>query len=206
MKTILQINSSLNSTDGVSSRLADQTVAELLAANPDARLVVRDLARDPVPHLDNERFAAFIAKPDARTKAQLAIVQESDALIDELRRADAVVLGLPMYNFGVPSQLKTWIDHVARAGVSFKYTEAGPVGLMTGKKAYVLAARGGKYAGTSADTQTQYVRDILGFLGITDVEFVYAEGLAISETSRNEAIAAAQRLIGRLAAQEKMAA
>jgi FMN-dependent NADH-azoreductase len=206
MKAILQVNSSINSDNSVSSRLASQLANALRATHPRAALVVRDLARDPLPHLDAERFGAFIARPDARTPGQQSVVSESDALIDELRRADAIVLGLPMYNFGVPSQLKAWFDHIARAGVTFKYTENGPVGLLTGKKAYVVATRGGQYAGTPADTQTPYVRNFLAFLGITDVEFVHAEGLAISETSRNEALAAAQGLIGRLAAQEKLAA
>lgn len=206
MKSILQVNSSINSDNSVSSRLASQLVGALRAIHPRAALVVRDLASDPLPHLDAERFGAFIAKPEALTPGQQSVVSESDALIDELRRADAIVLGLPMYNFGVPSQLKAWFDHIARAGATFKYTENGAVGLLTGKKAYVVAARGGKYAGTAADTQTRYVRDFLAFLGITDVEFVHAEGLAISETSRNESLAAALGLIGRLAAREKMAA
>jgi FMN-dependent NADH-azoreductase len=157
--------------------------------------VVRDLAREPVPHLDEKRFQAFLAKKDARTDEQKAIVAYSDALIDELRRADVIALGLPMYNFGVSSQLKSWIDHIARAGETFTYSEKGPAGLLTGKKAYVLAARGGLYAGSPADTQTAYVRLLLGFLGITDVEFVYAEGLAISAESREKALASARAKI-----------
>ena len=206
MNAILQVNSSLNSTSGLSSQLANNVVSQLRALHPAANLVVRDLARDPVPHLDAERFGAFIAKPDARTPAQQSVVGYSDTLIDELRRADTIVLGLPMYNFGVPSQLKAWFDHIARAGVTFKYTEKGAVGLLTGKKAYVVAARGGKYAGTPADTQTQYVRTFLAFLGITNIEFVYAEGLAISEASRTEALAAARSAIRRLGAQARFAA
>ncbi len=206
MNAILQINSSLNSVNGLSSQLANDVVAELRTLHPAANLVVRDLARDPVPHLDAERFGAFVAKPDARTPAQQSVVRYSDTLIDELRRADTIVLGLPMYNFGVPSQLKAWFDHIARSGATFKYTDKGAVGLLNGKKAYVVAARGGKYAGTPADTQAQYVRTFLAFLGITDVEFVYAEGLAISEASRTEALAAAQRAIRRLGAQARLAA
>ncbi|TAK45535.1 MAG: FMN-dependent NADH-azoreductase [Betaproteobacteria bacterium] len=206
MKAILQINSSLNSANGISSQLANDVVAELRALHPDAKLVVRDFARDPVPHLDAQRFGAFIAKPHARTPEQQAVVRYSDTLIDELRRADTLVLGLPMYNFGVPSQLKAWFDHIARAGVTFKYTEQGAVGLLAGRNAYVVAARGGRYSGTPADTQTPYVRAFLAFLGITDVEFVYAEGLAISEASRTEALAAAQGAIRRLGAQARLAA
>jgi FMN-dependent NADH-azoreductase len=193
--TILQINSSLYSGNGQSSRLADEFVAALRARNPGAELVVRDLAGEPVPHLDEQRFQAFLEKPEKRNHFQKSVVAYSDTLIDELRRADVIVLGLPMYNFGVSSQLKSWIDHIARAGETFKYSEKGPVGLLTGKKAYVLAARGGLYAGSPADTQTAYVRLLLGFLGVTDVEFVYAEGLAISPESREKALASARAKI-----------
>ncbi|MBV8031570.1 MAG: NAD(P)H-dependent oxidoreductase [Betaproteobacteria bacterium] len=203
---ILQINASLQGEDGQSTRLAKAVTASLLAEHPRASVTVRDLARSPVPHLDAARFGAFLAKtPD---QAQQAVLEFSNALVEELRRADIVVIGLPMYNFGVPSQLKAWIDHVARAGVTFRYTENGPVGLLTGKKAYVAAARGGLYAGTPADTQTTYVRDILRFIGIADVEFVYAEGLNISAESREKGLASARARIAQLlpAAAEPLAA
>jgi FMN-dependent NADH-azoreductase len=193
--TILQINSSLYSGNGQSSRLADDLVAALRAGNPGTELVVRDLAREPVPHLDEQRFQAFLEKAEQRNEFQKSVVAYSDALIGELRRADVIVLGLPMYNFGISSQLKSWIDHIARAGETFRYSEKGPVGLLTGKKAYVLAARGGLYAGTPADTQTGYIRDLLGFLGITDVQFVYAEGLAISPDNREKSLASARAKI-----------
>jgi len=206
MKSILQINASLNSRNGESSRLADAFVSRLRAQYPGTTLTLRDLARDPVPHLDAERFGAFIAKPEARTPAQRAVVDYSDKLIAELQRADAIVIGLPMYNFGIPSQLKAYFDHVARAGVTFRYTDKGAVGLLTGKKAYVFAARGGLYQGTPRDTQTAYVRDFLAFLGITDVEFVYAEGLAISEASKAESLASAQHVLRNLAQPERIAA
>jgi FMN-dependent NADH-azoreductase len=153
-----------------------------------------------VPHLNGERFGAFIAKPEVRTVAQNAVVAYSDNLIDELKQADVIVLGLPMYNFGVPSQLKAYFDHIARVGITFKYTDKGPVGLLTGKKAYVFAARGGLYVGTPMDTQTSYVRDFLRFLGIADVEFVYAEGLNISPQSKEAGLAKALAEIARLAA------
>ena len=194
MKTILQLNSSILGADSRSTQLAERLVAGL--AGDGASVVVRDLARHPVPHLDAERFGAFLSKnPSDKEKETLAL---SNALIDELRRADVVVLGLPMYNFGVPSQLKAYFDHIARAGVTFRYTEKGPVGLLTGKKAYVAATRGGLYAGTKLDTQTGYVRDFLAFLGIADVEFVYAEGLAISEASRAASIEKARAAIDHL--------
>ena len=202
--TILQIKSSLFSGEGQSSRLGDAFIASLKEQHPGAELIVRDLAADPVPHLDAARFSAFMTKD--RTEEQDAVVRYSDRLIEELKRADIVVLGLPMYNFGVPSQLKAYFDHIARAGVTFKYTANGAVGLLTGKKAYVLAARGGVYAGTPADTQTPYVRDFLAFLGISDVEFVHAEGLAISAESRERALAAAHASLRRLATRTRLAA
>src|SRR5213082_1835202 len=170
--TTLQLNTSLFGAGGQSTTLAAEFVARR-----GGKVIVRDLAKNPVPHLDAERFGAFLAKPEARTAEQQAVIDYSDALIAELREADTIVIGLPMYNFSVPSTLRAYFDHVARAGVTFKYTDKGPVGLLTGKKVYVFAARGGLYAGTTKDTQTGYVRDFLGFLGMTDIEFVYAEGL-----------------------------
>jgi FMN-dependent NADH-azoreductase len=201
MATLLQINASLNNDNGQSSQLANQFIAAFHKRRPEAKIVVRDVASaEPVPHLDAERFGAFITKPEERTAAQRSVVAYSDILINELKQADVIVLGLPMYNFGVPSQLKAYFDHVARAGVTFKYTEKGPVGQLTGKKVYVFAARGGLYAGTPMDTQTSYVRDFLRFLGMTDVEFVYAEGLAISPTSKQAGLAKAVAEIERLVA------
>jgi FMN-dependent NADH-azoreductase len=193
---ILQIKSSILGGTSQSSRLADEFVAVLREQHPESRLVQRDLAAEPVPHLDGARAGAFFAKPEERTPEQRAVIAYSDALIDELRRADVLVLGLPMYNFGVPSQLKAWFDHLARAGATFKYTEKGAVGLLTGKKAYVFAARGGIHG--DKDSQTQFVRQFLGFIGIADVEFVYAEGLAISAESRNNSLIGAQARAQRL--------
>ncbi|HEX9275624.1 MAG TPA: FMN-dependent NADH-azoreductase [Casimicrobiaceae bacterium] len=203
---LLQINASIFSKHGQSTRLADEFVAAWRASNPRAEVIVRDLAEDTVPHLDAERFGAFLAKPGERSLEQQAVVDYSDGLIDELKRADVLVLGLPMYNFGVPSTLKAYIDHIARAGATFKYTDKGPVGLLTGKKAYVFATRGGLYAGTPLDTQTTYVRDMLRFLGIDDVEFIYAEGLAIGAERKAAALSEAQRVIERLTAPEAIAA
>lgn len=197
MSKVLQINSSIYSEQGQSSRLANEFVEVLRRRG--AQVVTRDLAAEPIPHLDAERFRAFGTPPEKRNAAQRVVAEHSDRLIAELREADVIVLGLPMYNFGVPSVLKAYFDHVARAGVTFRYTDQGPVGLLTGKEAYVFATRGGYYAGTPLDTQTAYVRDFLRFLGIADVEFVHAEGLAIGEASREKALAAARELIGRLA-------
>ncbi len=201
MTTLLQINASISNGNGQSSQLARQFVSAFQKGNPGTKVMVRDVAAaEPVPHLDGERFGAFIAKPEERSAAQQAVVAYSDALISELKQADLIVLGLPMYNFGVPSQLKAYFDHIARAGVTFKYTDKGPVGQLTGKRAYVFAARGGVYAGTPLDTQTGYVRDFLRFIGISDVTFVYAEGLAMSAHSKEAGLAKATAEIERLAA------
>ncbi|HVK54934.1 MAG TPA: FMN-dependent NADH-azoreductase [Burkholderiales bacterium] len=198
MKTLLQLNSSIFSGSGESSRLADQFVATWRASNSHGHVITRDFAVDPVPHLSAERFQSFLAKPGERNVEQQRVVAYSDALIDQLKAADVIVLGLPMYNFGVPSTLKAYFDHIARAGVTFRYTEKGPVGLLTGKKAYVFATRGGMYAGTPLDSQTTYVRDFLRFVGIDDVEFVYAEGLAMGDVGKQAALAQAKNAIQRL--------
>jgi FMN-dependent NADH-azoreductase len=199
MTTLLKIDSSLFSANGQSSRLAGRFIDAWRDANPEGAVIARDLAANPVPHLTAERFGAFLAKPAERTPEQQAVAGESDTLIDELKAADTIVIGLPMYNFGIPSTLKAYFDHIARAGVTFRYTDKGPVGLLTGKKAVIFATRGGLYAGTPRDTQTAYVRDFLAFLGITEVEFVYAEGMAMGEAPKEKAIAAANDEIARMA-------
>ncbi|HRH73390.1 MAG TPA: NAD(P)H-dependent oxidoreductase [Zoogloea sp.] len=200
MTTLLKINASLFSTQGQSSQLAERFVAARLAATPDLKVISRDLGAEPVPHLDAARFLSFLAKPEERSAEQQAVVAYSDALIEEIRQADEIVIGLPMYNFGVPSTLKAWFDHIARAGVTFRYTATGPEGLLTGKKVTIFAARGGLYAGTPKDSQTTYVRDFLAFIGITDVEFVYAEGLNMGDESKAAALSAAHGKLAELAA------
>jgi FMN-dependent NADH-azoreductase len=200
MRSLLQINTSLFSSQGQSSQLANAFVQAWRLRHPEDRVIVRDLAQHPVPHLTAERFQAFSTPAAQSTPAQQAAVAESDMLITELQTADVLVLGLPMYNFGVPSTLKAWFDHIARAGVTFRYTDSGPQGLLGGKQAYVLAARGGQYQDTPLDTQSDYVRNFLGFLGIADVTFVYAEGLAMGDEQRSGALALASERIERLAA------
>jgi FMN-dependent NADH-azoreductase len=198
MKTLLQINASMFANGGQSTQLADAFVAKWREQHQGARVVVRDLAREPVPHLTAERFGSLLAKADERTTEQQAVVRYSDTLVDELKRADVVVIGLPMYNFGVPSTLKAYFDHVARAGVTFNYTANGPVGLLDGKEVYVFAARGGIYAGTPLDTQTAYVRDFLGFVGMRNVTFVHAEGLNLGAEPKDKALREARATIERL--------
>ena len=204
MRTLLQIRSSIFSDAGQSSQLANRFVENWKKANPGAKVVVRDLALEPVPHLDGVRFGAFLTKPDARTPQQAEVIGYSDALIRELKDADVVVLGLPMYNFGIPSTLKAYFDHIARAGVTFKYTDKGPVGLLTDKQVFVFAARGGVYG--DAHAHTTYVRDFLTFLGMDHIEFVYAEGLNISPQSKEQSLSKAQAHVDRLAEPALLAA
>ena len=199
MTTLLQVNASLSPL-GQSDQLADRFVAAWRASHPDAQVSVRDLSAQPLAHLSADEVSAFFTPAGARSAEQQALVAVSDALVAELRAADVLVLGVPMYNFGIPSTLKAYFDRLARAGVTFKYTETGPVGLLTGKKAYVLAARGGMYQGTPKDSQTAYLKDFLSFIGIDDVTFVYAEGLNMGEAGRDAALAAAHQQIAQLTA------
>ncbi len=198
MKTLLHISSSIFAGAGQSSQLSAQFVEAWRAAHSEGRVIVRDIGSEAVPHLDGARFAALLSKPEQRTPEQQQVVDYADALLDEVRRADVIVIGLPMYNFGIPSSLKAYFDHLARAGVTFRYTENGAVGLLRGKKVYVFAARGGAYAGTPADTQTSYVRDFLSFIGLDDIEFVYAERLNMGEDNKQQALAAARQQIREL--------
>lgn len=195
MTTLLQIKASLFGDEGQSSRLAERFVARWRQANPDGRVIVRDLAAEPIPHLTAERFQGFFAQPEQRSPEQVAATRQSDELIAELEEADVVVLGLPMYNFSLPSTLKAYFDHVARVGVTFRYTDKGPEGLIGDKPVHVFAARGGQYQGTDMDTQTPLLRTFLGFLGMKDLRFVFAEGLARSGDVAEQALGKARAQI-----------
>jgi FMN-dependent NADH-azoreductase len=192
---ILQINSSARREASHSTRLASRIVERLRDADPGSPLTVRDLNHAPHPALDEATLEALFTPSSRRTPEQAARVRLDDALIAEVQDADVVVLGVPMYNFGVPAQLKNWIDAISRAGVTFRYTEKGPEGLLTGKKVYVALTRGGRYRNTSADTQVPYLRTVFTFLGLTDVQFVYAEGLSMGPEAEQSAIASAYEQI-----------
>ena len=198
---ILQINASARrATDdqgSVSTRLANELTAGLRAGNAAAAVTVRDLTLTPQPVLDEVALGALFTPVDKRTPEQAARVALDDALIAELQAADTVVIGVPMYNFNVTAQFKNWIDAVARAGVTFKYSEKGPVGLLTGKKVYAVLARGGVHRDQPSDSQVPYLRTMLGFLGMTDIEFVYAEGMAFAA---EQGLAAARAQITELLA------
>lgn len=189
---ILQINASARREGANSTRLANAIVARLQTANPTAKLTVRDFAIVPHPMLDEAALGALFTPAEQRTPAQAARVALDDALITEVQAADVLVLGVPMYNFSIPAQLKNWIDAIARAGVTFRYTESGPEGLLKGKKVYAALARGGRYRGMESDTQTPYLKMVLGFLGMTDVHFIYAEGLNMGPEATRQGFAEAE--------------
>jgi len=176
---ILQINASARREGANSTKVANSVVERLKAANPTATLTLRDLAVTPHPVLDEAALDALFTPAEQRTAEQAARVALDDALIAEIQAHDTIVLGVPMYNFGVPVQLKAWIDAIARAGTTFRYTATGPEGLLKGKTVYVALARGGLYRDTANDSQVPYLKAVLGFLGLTDVRFIYAEGLAM---------------------------
>src|SRR5437762_12502278 len=195
MMKILQISSSARRDASHSTRLATRVVQRLRDADPEATLVVRDLNAVPHPVLDGAGLGGLFTPADQRTPEQAARVALDDALIAEIQAADIVVLGVPMYNFGVPAPLKNWIDAISRAGVTFRYSEKGPEGLLKGKKAYVALTRGGQYRNTPSDTQVPYLKTVFTFLGLTDVQFVYAEGLAMGPDAERNGIASAQQQI-----------
>jgi len=193
MSRVLIIESSARQQDSVSRQLTQQFISQWQAAHPADSITVRDLGKDPVPHLDSTLLGGWM-KPDAqRSVTEQAALDRSNLLTDELVAADVLVLAAPMYNFAIPSTLKAWLDHVLRAGVTFKYGETGPQGLLVGKRAFVLTARGGIYAGSALDHQEPYLRQALGFVGIHDVTFIHAEGLNMGgdfvEKGINQAIA-----------------
>jgi FMN-dependent NADH-azoreductase len=193
MMNILQINSSARREASHSTRLASRLVQRLRDTDAEATLIVRDLNNHPV--LDEAALGALFTPADQRTPEQAARVALDDALIAEIQAADVVVLGVPMYNFGVPAPLKNWIDAISRTGVTFRYTEKGPEGLLKDKKVYVALTRGGKYRNTPADTQVPYLKMVFTFLGLTDVHFVYAEGLSMGPDAEQDAIASAHEQI-----------
>ncbi|MEN9485626.1 MAG: hypothetical protein RJB37_3506 [Pseudomonadota bacterium] len=189
---ILQINASARRDGANSTRVADQITARLQVANPGTTLTLRDLAVTPHPLLDEAALGALFTPAASRSEEQAARVALDDALIAEVQAHDTIVLGVPMYNFGVPVQLKSWIDAIARAGVTFRYTATGPEGLLKGKTVYVALARGGLYRDTPNDSQVPYLKSVLGFLGLTDVRFIYAEGLAMGPEAAAKGFAQAE--------------
>jgi FMN-dependent NADH-azoreductase len=207
MATILVLNSSLNGSASVSDVLVEEAVAQLQRAHPGAQVVHRDLAREPIPHLTPATFAGVRAVPT--TAPEHAARALSDELIAELKAATHVVIGAPMYNFSIPSTLRTWFDHVLRPGATFSYSAAGPKGLVEDKPVIVIEARGGLYSegpGVALDFQEPYLRQLFGFIGLTDVRFVRAEKIGFGAEARAASIAQATADIAEALAQERIAA
>jgi len=189
---ILHISSSGRGGQSYSNRVAKHVLDELGSRNPGATVVTRDLARDPLPHIDEDFVTATRSPGGPQTEQQRALLKLSDALVDELLAADIVVIATPMINFTIPSTLKSWLDYVARAGRTFSYSEAGPKGLVTGKQVILVAAKGGLYAANPAlDFQVPYLKSVLGFLGMTDVEVLDVEGTAYGPEIAEKAVEAA---------------
>jgi FMN-dependent NADH-azoreductase len=194
MSSILLLTSSPR-VDSLSTSVAADLAEKIKAQNPGRTIIHRNLAATPLPHID-DLFTAAIRKPtEERTAEEAEAVKVSDALVDELLAADTLVIGTGLINFNIYSSLKAWIDNVARAGRTFKYGENGPVGLATGKKAYIVLASGGVYSSGPAaplNHAVPYLKSVLGFIGITDVETVYVEGLAFGPEAAERAIGAAR--------------
>jgi FMN-dependent NADH-azoreductase len=195
---ILQINSSLRGANSESTRVAGNIVAKLRAANPGASVTVRDVGANAHPVLDEAALGALFTPAEQRTAEQAARVAQDDALIAEIQAADAVVIGAPMYNFGMPVQLKAWFDAIARAGVTFRYTESGPEGLLKNKKVFVATSRGGIYP-EDADPQVPHIRMLLNFLGMTDSTFVYSSGQAMGPDAAGKGQAEADATVAAIA-------
>jgi FMN-dependent NADH-azoreductase len=189
---ILHVTSSARGNSSYSNRVAAELIGELTARDPGAGVTVRNLATDPPAHIDEDFVTATRSPSGPQTERQRAQLAQSDVLVDELLAADVIVIAAPMINFTIPSTLKTWIDYVARAGRTFSYSEKGPQGLVTGKQVILVVARGGVYAGNPAlDFQVPYLKSVLGFLGMTDVEVVEVEGTAFGPEAAEKAVAAA---------------
>ena len=209
MTSLLLVTSSLFGTASQTRQIAQEFVAAWRRTNPTARIVERDLTSGSIPHLSQDTLTALGTAAEQRTSAQRDTVAFADSLIEEVEAADTIVLAAPMYNFTIPSTLKAWLDHVARAGRTFRYGAAGPEGLLKGKKVYVVTGRGGIYSGESPyramDFQEPYLRTILGFVGITDVTFVHVEGLNLGNEQAESGRARARQTIGTLLPQRAAA-
>ena len=199
MSNLLLVTSSLFGDNSKSSQIAREFVDALRNVHPGASVTERALTPDSIPHLSLEMVGAAMTPADKRSAEQSLIAQPADEMIEELEAADTVVLAVPMYNFSIPSTLKAWIDHVARAGRTFRYTANGPEGLLKNKQVFVVTGRGGIYSGDAPakvlDFQEPYLRGILGFLGLTNVTFIHIEGLSTGPESAERGFAQARHAI-----------
>ena len=195
---VLAIQSSLRGNGGASSRMLERFVTGWRERRPEDCIERLDLAQDPLPHLDGDTFACFAVPAAERDPKQVERLRRSEQLIAQLAEAEALVLGVPMYNKFVPSTFKSWIDHVARSGRTFRYTAAGPIGLLADRPTWILTSRGGFYRGTAGDLHTPWLQQIFALMGITDLRFVYAEGLNVSPQVAADSLARAEHEIDQL--------
>ncbi|GHB22093.1 FMN-dependent NADH-azoreductase [Salinicola rhizosphaerae] len=193
-KRILLVTSSLFGENGQSSALAAAFKASL--AGHDVELTERDVVAEALPHLSSAEMMSWMTDPAERSAEQQALAAISDEMLAEIDANDVIVLAVPLYNLGIPSQLKAWFDRILRAGKTFQYTEKGPVGLLEGKSGLILAARGGMYAGTEMDSQTPHIKHMLKLIGIADVEAIYAEGLNMGDARKQQSLQEAEQAVG----------
>ena len=185
---VLIISSSSRNRDSVTRDLTEELVQELRHQYGEIKVTERDVAASPLPTISEAWIEANFTKPEDRSASHRTALEQSDALVEELSAADVIILGVPIYNFSVPASLKAWIDLVARAGLTFRYTESGPVGLLEGKQAFVVVASGGVPIGGAMDFASPYIRHVLGFIGINQVEVIAAERLNVdSDASKQQA-------------------
>ncbi|HEV2675686.1 MAG TPA: FMN-dependent NADH-azoreductase [Aliidongia sp.] len=203
MSQILYVTASARGAASHSTQVATALVAKLQAERPDATLVTHDFATNPLPHVGEDYVLGRTLAPELRSPTQASAVAASDALIAELFATDVIVIATPMYNFGIPSTLKAWIDHLVRVGHTFAYGANGAEGLVKGKKVYIVAARGGLYLEgpmTAYNFQDAYLKTVLGFIGITDVEVIPVEGISFGPEAAEKSVAAALGQVSALAA------
>jgi len=194
MAILLHIKSSIFGNGGKSSQLADNFIEQWVEKHPQGQVIVRDLVAEDIPHFDAAVMTALSTPAEERNAEQQAIVARSDLFITELKAADEIVMGVPMYNFGVPTQMKAYFDLIARAGVTFKYTDQGAVGLIESKPVYLLATRGGLYRDQGHDFQIPFVQQFLNFIGLSESEVIYAEGLSMGDLAESSLAKANQQI------------
>jgi FMN-dependent NADH-azoreductase len=211
MKNLLYVTASLSGPNSKSGLIGSEFLASWQAAHGPANLVHRELGNGAIPHLSGEFLKAWSTPPEQRSERERTLAQESDPLLEEVEAADVIIIAAPMYNFAIPSTLKSWIDHITRSGRTFRYTAEGkPEGLLKNKKVFVIAARGGIYTGDSPvkalDFQEPYLRAILGFNGLTDVTFVHVEGQLMGAEAAEAGLLRARGNMDEIASRARVAA
>jgi len=201
MKNVLRVTTGLFEESSVTSILMEELLVQLQAGGENFQIVERNFRENPVPHLDADWLQALSTPAADRSEEQQTKVNYSDSLIAEIQAADTLVIALPMYNFSVPSMLKAWIDHISRAGVTFKYTTAGAEGLLQDKKVYLVSAMGGVHEIGQTDFLRPYMKLIMGFIGLNDVDFITAAGLNMGDQRRAQGLAEARAEIKNLVSQ-----